>query len=62
VHAAQVSQWKKQALDQMSRCFDSKGKVSLEEGPSKDQLFSQIGQLKVEVDWLKKKSAVLQRS
>ena len=61
VHAAQVSQWKKQALDQMARCFDTKAMISKEEGPSRDQLFSQIGQLKVEVDWLKKKSAVLQR-
>ncbi len=59
VHVAQVSQWKKQALEQMSRCFESKASISQEEGPSKDQLFSQIGQLKVEVDWLKKKSAIL---
>jgi transposase-like protein len=58
VHAAQISQWKKQALDNLEAIFSRGGVVqAVDEGPSKDQLYAQIGQLKVEVDWLKKKSA-----
>jgi len=55
VHTAQVSQWKNLALEQITHGFQSKAVRKKEEGPTKDQLFSQIGQLKVEVDWLKKK-------
>ncbi len=59
VHAAQVSNWKKQALEQMTDCFKSKKeKKQREQGPTQEELYSQIGQLKVEVDWLKKKSAI----
>ena len=62
VHSTQVSQWKKQALDALTMGFKRGGdtaKTGIEDGPTKDQLFSQIGQLKVELDWLKKKSAQL---
>lgn len=59
VHAAQVSQWKKQALEKIADGFRSKSQKKKEEGPSKEELFGQIGQLKVELDWLKKKSTVL---
>ena len=61
VHAAQVSQWKKQALETILEGFKSKKEQSkTEDGPTKDELYSQIGQLKVEVDWLKKKSAIFE--
>lgn len=59
VHATQVSTWKKQALEQIADGFRSKKELKKREsGPTKEELYSQIGQLKVEVDWLKKKSAI----
>ena len=63
VHATQVSQWKKQALEALAAGFTRGGDPAkaAEEGPSKEELFGQIGQLKVELDWLKKKSAVFAR-
>lgn len=60
VHVAQVSQWKKQALDQMAESFATKrARDAKEDVAEKERLYSQIGQLKVEVDWLKKKSVEL---
>ena len=61
VHAAQISQWKKQALDHLVTAFTAGGvaAVTRDEDALKDKLYSQIGQLKVELDWLKKKSELL---
>lgn len=57
VHPNQVLQWKKQALDALPEIF-SEGKKKQEESREdvENELYRQIGQLKVEVDWLKKKS------
>ena len=59
LHANQLSQWKKQAQEELARVFD-RGKQSTkeEEEKLKEKLYSQIGQLKVELDWLKKKVGV----
>lgn len=56
VHPNQVTQWKKQALDGLPELF-SQRRVRLEKDDEtlKAQLYQQIGQLKVELDWLKKK-------
>ena len=57
VHASQINQWKKQVLDELPGIFSSRraqGRKDQEELTA--QLYQQIGQLKVEVDWLKKKS------
>lgn len=61
VHAVQISQWKKEALTLLSEGFGKnagKKKVS-DDDFTKEQLYAQIGQLKVELDWLKKKSECL---
>jgi putative transposase len=58
VHPVQVSKWKKQFLEAAPGIFDNGNKredVQTEE--LTNQLYQQIGQLKVELDWLKKKSA-----
>ncbi|MEI8329257.1 MAG: transposase [Chlamydiia bacterium] len=55
VHPTQLSEWKKQFIENGAMIFKktpkkSKGKVQ-EEG----ELYEQIGRLKMELEWLKKK-------
>ncbi len=60
VHAGQVGQWKKQLLTQGPEVFarDEKG-VKEDDQELLARLYQQIGQLQVELDWLKKKSGQL---
>ncbi len=55
IHPNQVGLWKKKALAGMAASF-ARGKsnevASLES--ERDRLYQKVGQLKVEVDWLKK--------
>jgi len=56
VHPTQVTQWKKQAVESLSRVFSGRGeKTEKAEEELKARLYQQIGQLQVELDWLKKK-------
>ena len=59
VHGTQVAQWKKQALGLLIEGFKGPSAKKQEGEFSADQLFCQIGQLKVELDWLKKKSGLI---
>jgi transposase-like protein len=58
VHPTQVGQWKKELQEQASNVFEGKRGpktvVTLE--PDQERLYSEIGRLKMELDWLKKKS------
>jgi len=55
VHPSQIHNWKKQALEGLPEVFETrKPKVQHEDISAK--LFEEIGRLKVELDWLKKKS------
>ncbi len=60
VHPVQISQWKRQALDHLPEAF---GRDSSHPQRSESELtaplFEEIGRLKMELDWLKKKSATL---
>jgi transposase-like protein len=59
VHPNQITTWKRQAQDQLVTAFDSKrAKSSKKDEKLKEELYRQIGQLKVELDWLKKKSGL----
>jgi len=61
VHPNMVSRWKQEALDGMSDIFSiRRDKKAKEDEATQDELYKQIGQLKVEVDWLKKKSEQMQ--
>lgn len=64
VHPRQVSLWKKELQAQASSLFDAK-RVDAKRGPkpvdpsaSPERLYSEIGRLKMELDWLKKKSGM----
>jgi transposase-like protein len=60
VSPTQVTQWKKQALEELPGVFaDKRRKAQKSEEALKAQLYQQIRQLKVELDWLKKKSGYL---
>jgi transposase-like protein len=59
VHPNQITTWKRQAQDQLVTAFDIKRAKSLKKDEKlKEELYRQIGQLKVELDWLKKKSGL----
>jgi transposase-like protein len=60
VHPVQICAWKKQALAGMTELFSDKRKKSAEDEEAvRDQLYQQIGQLQVELSWLKKKAGRL---
>ncbi len=57
VHPTQIVQWKKQMLDSLPEIFSLRRKKDQQEQEFlTNELYQQIGQLKVELDWLKKKS------
>src|SRR5260370_3003718 len=56
VHPTQIAQWKKQLLEELPQIFSSRrAKGEQAEEKLKATLYQQIGQLKVKLDWLKKK-------
>jgi len=60
IHVSQINLWKRQLLEEASVVF-SRGKdheiEHLER--ERDRLYRKVGQLQVEVDWLKKKTGLL---
>lgn len=59
VHPTLIHEWKKKLLAGAEAVFTSGAKAT---GPPEDktaELYEQIGRLKVELDWVKKKSAAL---
>lgn len=58
VHPNQVSLWKKQLLTGANQVFeDGSVRATSSDEPSTASLYEQIGRLKVELEWLKKKVA-----
>jgi len=60
VHANQISRWKKQLLDAAPDAFiQGKDKEAEKQEAEQDRLYKKVGQLQIEVDWLKKKTGYL---
>ena len=59
VHASQVTAWKAQLIENMPNVFSDGRRSNKEKEDKEAMLFQQIGQLQVELDWLKKKSRQL---
>lgn len=60
VHTNQVSSWKKRLLEGVVELFaDGRVRRKDEAVADEGELYEQIGRLKMEVEWLKKKSAEL---
>jgi len=58
LHPNQISMWKKEFLAKAALVFSSEEKNNADKTQQEallDKLYSQIGQQKVEIDWLKKK-------
>ena len=59
VHPMQVRQWKRDIQDQAKTLFEGKrGPKPVSPASSPDRLYGEIGRLKMELDWLKKKSGI----
>jgi transposase-like protein len=54
VHPTMISRWKKTLLDSANNIFDKPGKSQKKQEVQVDELYRQIGQLKVERDFLAK--------
>lgn len=60
VHPNQIGQWKKKLLKELPSIFsDKRERQDKSHDELEAELYRQIGQLKVEVEWLKKKSQQL---
>ena len=56
VHPVQVSQWKKEVAERLPEVFGKKPELDAATAIERErQLFEEIGRLKMELEWLKKK-------
>ncbi len=59
VHPTQVKAWKQHVLSHIEDMFvDKRRKKDKEQEELIEELYKQIGQLKVELDWVKKKAGL----
>ena len=61
VHVNQIRQWRQKLLEEVPHVFSDRRRKQEKEGEEMtSELYRQIGQLKVELEWPKKKSQMLQ--
>ncbi len=59
VHPTQLTKWRRSFLEKAPEIFSEKSiKREKASEQANDELYKKIGQLQVELDWLKKKSSV----
>jgi transposase len=61
VHPTQIGQWKRKLLEEASELFSRESRAKATETFETSELYEQIGRLKMELDWLKKKADSLDR-
>ena len=54
IHPNQASQWKRQLQDGLQNIFIAHRQSNHSDAKETDKLYTEIGRLKVELDWLKK--------
>ncbi len=55
VHPTQIAKWKRTFLDKAPQIFSEPGRSKAQErAKNEDELYKKIGQLQIELDWLKK--------
>ena len=60
VHPIQIAKWRKSAMEQLPELFvDGRKRKGEPADVGNDALYDEIGRLKVELDWLKKKVGML---
>ena len=59
VHPTLIHTWKKQLLAGAEAVFATGGKATAPTEDKSAELYEQIGRLKVELDWVKKKAAAI---
>lgn len=58
VHGNQVSAWKQSLLERAEELFeDGRKRTKADQEVSEEELYAQIGRLKMELEWLKKKAS-----
>ena len=54
IHTSQVTAWKKQLMAQVTELFADGRQRRADQATDEQELYEQIGRLKMEVEWLKK--------
>lgn len=60
VHPMQIAKWRKLASEQLPELFVDGRRKAAQDGAGTTSLYEEIGRLKVELDWLKKKAGMLE--
>ena len=58
IHTSQIQDWKRRLVEGAAEVFQSpQEKAAARDEPSAAELYEEIGRLKVQLEWLKKKAA-----